>query len=270
MRENIAKSRTLRQFLESILNLRGGERILDVGCGIGTLEKLLYPLLRNGAEIIGIDIAANLIDYGNLHWAHRPNTHLEVGDANEIAYPDASFDVVISLGLLEFTNQDRVLSEMARVLKPSGILVVVQIDVVHYIVLPQNELFNLFYNGTLEGMRRMGADLELKRFKECCQDWDWVLEEFDCDFEYRTQITDRFIQLLEEQNRVSYYENKEYIEQVCEFNFQFLQQIGWTKQQVKDYLTRDYSLETQINFFREQLGEDYYQRTPIHVFRVHL
>jgi len=267
-----AKSRSLRSFLKPILNLQGEERILDVGCGIGTVTKLIRPLLGDHGEIIGIDTNPALIDYGNRHWARYPNTRLEIGDATQIAYPDAAFDIVISMGLFEFIsalNQDRVLSEMARVLNPAGILVVIQIDTVHYLTVPADESFTTFYADILEGMRLMGVDLQLTGFKASCQQRNWVFEEFTLNIEYRTQITEKFVEIFEE-NRASYYKDQIYLNQLCEFNFQFLRQVGWTKQRIWDYLDRQYSLENQIAFFRAHLGEEIYQKTPILVFRVHL
>jgi len=111
------------------------------------------------------------------------------------------------------------------------------------------------------------VDLELTRFKAICQQRDWIPEGFTFNFEYHTQITERFVHLLEEQDRTSYFENTEYLEQAHKFNFQFLQGVGWTKRQLWEYLNSQ--LESQIAFFREHIGEEYYQKTPICVFRVH-
>ena len=56
--------------------LRGNEKVLDVGCGIGTLCKNISPLLNKGGKIIGIDIDEELIDYGKDNWGKAENIML--------------------------------------------------------------------------------------------------------------------------------------------------------------------------------------------------
>ena len=268
-RGQYVESQALRHFLEPILELRGDERVLDVGCGIGAFGKLIEPFLTEEGELIGIDIDPVQVAYGNQHWANRPNTRLEVGDANAIPYPDASFDLVAAMGLLEFVpDQDRVLREMARVLRPSGRLIVVQVDVVNYVFRPTDAIFDEFWTSYLEGMRRLGIDLDLTAFRTFCRREGWVLKEFRHDLEYRTQITEKLIELVE-RNRGKMYQDEYYMRQMFEFNFQFLQHAGWTADRLRAFLRYQYGPDTFPNFLRSHLGAEFYQRTPFQVFRVH-
>lgn len=254
----------LRQFMKPILNFQGSERILDVGCGFGAFGKLIQPYLGPNAQLIGIDIDPVQVAYGNQHWARQPNMHLEVGDANQITYPDRSFDVVASMGLLEFVpTRKQVLQEMARVLRRPGKLIVVHIDIAHYVVLPWNDLFEHFWGSYLEGMRRLGADLELAEFRAYCAQQDWILEEFTLNIEYRTEITEKLISLWGTQ-----FESEHYKQQYIDFNFQFVKQVGWTKQQLQDLFEQQRSPDRIIAFFESHIGEDFYQKTPFRVFRV--
>ena len=91
-----------------------GERVLDVGCGTGSLTFLLAE--RPDLEAIcGIDYAAPYID----HAARRntdPRVSFRVGDAAALPFPDASFDRVLSLLMLHFVAQpERAVAELRRV-----------------------------------------------------------------------------------------------------------------------------------------------------------
>ena len=76
------------------LGLKPGERVLDVACGSGNTA---IPAARAGAIVTGADIATNLLEQGR----HAPLRGLTIqfdeGDAEDLPYTDASFDVVVSM-----------------------------------------------------------------------------------------------------------------------------------------------------------------------------
>ncbi|MDD1778620.1 MAG: class I SAM-dependent methyltransferase [Candidatus Helarchaeota archaeon] len=267
-RAQYVKSKTIRQFMKPILNLQGEERILDVGCGIGTFGKLIQPFLSPKTELIGIDIDPIQVEYGNQHWAKQPNMRLEVGDATAIRYPDASFDLVASMGTLEFVDAKRVLSEMRRVLRCPGKLIVVQIDIAHYVNRPRDAPFEAFWGAYLEGMRRLGVDLDLNVFKTYCHEHEWVLEEFTLTIEYRVKITEQFLKLVEN-GRGELSRKEDYKRQQFEFNYQFVKHAGWSADQLWDFMNRQYEMETFLNFLKAHFGEDFYQQTPFRVYHIH-
>ena len=99
-------------------------RVLDLGCGDGTTA---IPLARMGAEVIGIDIARNLVEAGNKRAAEvgLKKLKFQEGDAcNLEGITDYSFDLTVSLfGAMFAPRPFDVAKEMVRVTKPGGRIV---------------------------------------------------------------------------------------------------------------------------------------------------
>jgi ubiquinone/menaquinone biosynthesis C-methylase UbiE len=99
-------------------------RVLDLGCGDGTTA---VPLARLGAEVVGIDIAKNLVAAGNKRAAEEGLTNLtfQEGDAcNLQGVGDQSFDLTLSVFGAMFAPQPfEVAKEMVRITKPGGRIV---------------------------------------------------------------------------------------------------------------------------------------------------
>lgn len=104
------------------LPLRPGTRLLDVGCGAG---QLTLPAARKGIQVTGLDLAANLVQQARAKAAAEGlKVQVDEGDAEALPYPDASFDVVMSLiGAMFAPRPELVASEMIRVCKPGGRIV---------------------------------------------------------------------------------------------------------------------------------------------------
>jgi ubiquinone/menaquinone biosynthesis C-methylase UbiE len=117
----------MRQSGEAIVNSLGittPMRILDLGCGDGTTA---VPLARLGAEVVGIDIAENLVEAGKKRAAQASLNQLtfQEGDAcNLQAISDHSFDLTISIfGAMFAPKPMDVAMEMVRVTRPGGRIV---------------------------------------------------------------------------------------------------------------------------------------------------
>ena len=99
-------------------------RVLDLGCGDGTTA---LPLAQLGAEVVGIDIATNLVEAGNRRAAAAGLTRLKFqeGDASNLeGVNDHSFDVTVSMfGAMFAPKPFDVAKEMVRVTKPGGRIV---------------------------------------------------------------------------------------------------------------------------------------------------
>jgi ubiquinone/menaquinone biosynthesis C-methylase UbiE len=118
---------TMRQSGEAVVKSLGITtplRVLDLGCGDGTTA---VPLARLGAEVVGIDIARNLVEAGNRRAAEAGLDHLKFqeGDASDLqGVPDHSFDLTLSMfGAMFAPRPFDVAREMVRVTKPGGRIV---------------------------------------------------------------------------------------------------------------------------------------------------
>jgi len=104
------------------LKIEPGARLLDVACGAG---QLLLPAARKGIAVTGLDLAANLVDQARARAeAEGLDIRVDQGDAEELPYRDASFDIVVSLiGAMFAPRPELVASEMIRVCRPGGRIV---------------------------------------------------------------------------------------------------------------------------------------------------
>lgn len=116
----IAKSieQAAEEFI-SRLNLRPGTRVLDVACGSGNLA---IPAAKAGAVVTGVDIATNLVEQARARAAAEGLTiRVDEGDAENLPYDDAAFDVVVSMfGAMFAPRPQLVASELTRVTRSGG------------------------------------------------------------------------------------------------------------------------------------------------------
>jgi SAM-dependent methyltransferase len=114
-KEQRGNLQTNLDFLTQTKLLKPGDKILEIGCGIGTV---VYELTKQGFDAIGTDISQVAIEYGRDKY---PGIRLEVQPAEELPFGTGTFDVVLSFDLFEHIARiDRHVSEVSRVLKPSG------------------------------------------------------------------------------------------------------------------------------------------------------
>jgi SAM-dependent methyltransferase len=106
------------EYLKTILPEVG--RTLEVGCGSG---RLSCHLAKAGYRTIGRDFAFNALKAAHANYAlAQVSGSFVAGDAYQIPFRDATFDIVLSTGLLEhFENPAPIVSEMVRVLRAGGI-----------------------------------------------------------------------------------------------------------------------------------------------------
>jgi ubiquinone/menaquinone biosynthesis C-methylase UbiE len=103
------------------LGLKPGMKVLDVACGTGNQS---LPAARKGAEVTGLDIATNLLEQARTRAAAEGlKINFIEGDAEELPFADATFDVVYSMfGAMFAPRPDRVAAELKRVCKPGGLI----------------------------------------------------------------------------------------------------------------------------------------------------
>src|SRR5690349_18667612 len=116
-----ASMRESGEALVASLNITPGMKVLDLGCGDGTTA---LPAAKRGAEVLGVDIATNLVEAGNKRAQAEGLTNLRFqhGDATNLSeLADKSFDLVISIfGAMFAPKPFDVAKEMVRVTKPGG------------------------------------------------------------------------------------------------------------------------------------------------------
>src|SRR4029077_11701664 len=121
----IAESmRASGEALVGTLGIKSGLAVLDLGCGDGTTA---LPAAKLGADVLGVDIARNLVEVGNRRAQQEglKNLRFEEGDATDLAgLRDNTFDLVVSIfGAMFAPRPLDVAKEMVRVTKPSGRIV---------------------------------------------------------------------------------------------------------------------------------------------------
>jgi ubiquinone/menaquinone biosynthesis C-methylase UbiE len=110
---------SMAEHLAEAADLRPGDRVLDVATGSGNAA---LAAARYGAEVTGVDYVPELLERAR---ARAAAEGLEItfaeGDAEDLAFPDASFDAVLSaLGVMFAPDQERAAAELIRVCRPGG------------------------------------------------------------------------------------------------------------------------------------------------------
>ncbi len=97
-----------------------GKAVLDLGCAGGFMAEAIDD---RGATVTGIDPAADAVAAADAHAKDAGRTiRYDVGVGEALPYPDASFDIVVCVDVLEHVSDlPRVLVEIARVLRPGGV-----------------------------------------------------------------------------------------------------------------------------------------------------
>jgi ubiquinone/menaquinone biosynthesis C-methylase UbiE len=105
-----------------------GSRVLDLGSGQGNTTRCLADVLQPAA-CIGLEYDAALVDYAQTRPDNPPGVQFRQGDATQLPFPDASFDVAFCRYLLlHMTDPVRVVREMLRVVRPGGFVVAFEGD----------------------------------------------------------------------------------------------------------------------------------------------
>jgi len=117
-----------RLFAESLLTaaaLRKGDRVLDVACGTGVVSRLAAERVGADGTVTGMDINPGMLAVARSVTSQDQPIEWREGSAEEIPFPDESFDVVLcSLGLQFVPDKLKALGEMRRVLVRNGRLAI--------------------------------------------------------------------------------------------------------------------------------------------------
>ena len=122
--DDTALAHLYRDRIERIAGLlagwRGG-RLLSVGCGPAHMLRTLAERLPDDFELVGLDSSREMLAVAaeNLRGAAK----LVCAPAEEMPFEDAAFDAVLAVGVLEYTELERALAEIARVTRPAGLVI---------------------------------------------------------------------------------------------------------------------------------------------------
>lgn len=127
-----------------------GRRILDLAAGTGTSSA---TFAARGADVFPTDISMGMLQTGH---RRQPDLHFVAGDATKLPYADDSFDAVtISYGLRNVENTAAALSEMLRVTRPGGRLVVCEFSTP--IWRPFRHLYRDYLLGAIPAMAKLAS-----------------------------------------------------------------------------------------------------------------
>ena len=108
-----------------LMDLRPGERVLDLGCGSGWATRLLARVVGDGpqgfGQVVGVDISDEMIRQARAASRDFENVMFVVGSAAQIPWEENFFDKVLSVeSFYYYPDQDRALAELFRVMAPRG------------------------------------------------------------------------------------------------------------------------------------------------------
>jgi trans-aconitate 2-methyltransferase len=106
----------------ALLNLKGTERVLDVGCGNGKVTSQIAARVHQGS-VVGVDSSADMIAFASSHFGPlvHPNLRFEVADARHLPFKQ-EFDLVVSFNALHWIpQQHEALRSILAALKPDGL-----------------------------------------------------------------------------------------------------------------------------------------------------
>jgi arsenite methyltransferase len=107
----------------SLGELEPGEHVLDLGCGAGTDSLVAAQMVGSEGRVVGIDMTPEMLANARAAAAEMGMVNVEFveGEAERLPFSEASFDVVVSNGVIDLIpDKDAVFAELYRVLRPGG------------------------------------------------------------------------------------------------------------------------------------------------------
>jgi demethylmenaquinone methyltransferase / 2-methoxy-6-polyprenyl-1,4-benzoquinol methylase len=131
-----------------------GDRVLDVATGTGDLAIELASRVAPGGEVVGSDFSEEMLVHAR---KKAPGITFEWGNALDLSYPDDSFAAAtVGFGARNFSDLERGLSEMTRVVKPGGRVVVLEITTPQKP--PLSTFFSLWFDRVVPQIGKVAGD----------------------------------------------------------------------------------------------------------------
>lgn len=115
-----SQARLRRRFL-TLLRVRPGERVLEVGCGSGVVLRDLAPLVGRRGEVVGVDPSRQAVVMARKLCRDHPEIRLRVADGLALPFRPGRFDAALAVTVvLHVADPERLVRELARVVRPGG------------------------------------------------------------------------------------------------------------------------------------------------------
>lgn len=168
--ESVLRSHTSRTAENSaaflLPHLRADAKVLDVGCGPGTITISLAKYVAQGS-VVGVDFSSEVVDQARKRlgdsWAPK-NVSFEAGSVYELPFAEDTFDVVYAHQmLLHLEDAPKALREMRRVCKPGGLVACREGDWATTMLYPNSEALELWKTVAGQVFRSTGAEPDAGR-----------------------------------------------------------------------------------------------------------
>ena len=145
---SILESRTIQKEADVFLKyLNPSMKLLDIGCGPGNLTIGFAQYLKDG-HVWGVDLEATQVQLATEKClkAQIENCQFQVGSITNLSFDDETFDAIwCSNLLLNFNEHTEITAELNRVLKPNGIIGIVELHSDGYLIYPKGSATDLFF-----------------------------------------------------------------------------------------------------------------------------
>lgn len=155
------RSRSSSRFAFAAPHIADGMRVLDIGCGPGTITAAIAETVGPNGEVLGVDVHEGQIEEARRLPRVRALRQLsfEAGSIYRLLVEDRSFDMVFSHGLFEhLARPDEALVELKRVVKPGGLVAISSSDWGGAEIDPLNEDVTAALRGHFHLRRKAGGD----------------------------------------------------------------------------------------------------------------
>lgn len=140
-----ASNQKIQQHIIEKMQLKAGDHVLEVGCGLGLRAKRIAQSCSSQVVVTAVDKSEKIIALAK-EMSAAENIHYTVDDAKALSFPDKLFDVVTAERLLIcFDDALPVLKEMIRVLKPGGLLVITDFDPASILITPADQVMHQIF-----------------------------------------------------------------------------------------------------------------------------